>query len=86
MIAAFRGGSSGGITAFNTAWQRPEAFSRVYCASGSFVAFRGGHEFPTLVRKFEAKRPIRTFMTTGTRTWKTRRATGSSSTRRWTRR
>ena len=27
-------------------------------------AFRGGHEFPTLVRKFEAK-PIRTYLTTG---------------------
>lgn len=60
------GGSSGGISAFNTAWERPEAFSRVYCASGSFVAFRGGHEFPTLVRKFEAK-PIRAYLTTGMR-------------------
>jgi gluconolactonase len=60
------GGSSGGISAFNTAWERPEAFSRVYAASGSFVAFRGGNEFPTLVRKFEAK-PIRAFLTTGTR-------------------
>jgi gluconolactonase len=60
------GGSSGGISAFNTAWERPEAFSRVYAASGSFVAFRGGHEFPTLVRKFEAK-PIRAFLSTGTR-------------------
>ena len=59
------GGSSGGISAFNTAWERPEEFSRVYAASGSFVAFRGGHEFPTLVRKFEAK-PIRAFLTTGT--------------------
>ena len=60
------GGSSGGIAAFTVAWQRPEAFSRVYAASGSFVAFRGGHEYPTLVRKFEAK-PIRAFLTTGTR-------------------
>lgn len=60
------GGSSGGIAAFTAAWHRPDAFSRVYCASGSFVAFRGGHEFPTMVRKFEAK-PIRTFMTTGMR-------------------
>jgi enterochelin esterase-like enzyme/sugar lactone lactonase YvrE len=59
------GGSSGGIAAFTAAWQRPDAFSRVYAASGSFVAFRGGHEFPTLVRKFEAK-PIRAFLTTGT--------------------
>lgn len=60
------GASSGGIAAFNTAWERPDAFSRVYANSGSFVAFRGGHEFPTLVRKFEAK-PIRAFLTTGTR-------------------
>jgi enterochelin esterase-like enzyme/sugar lactone lactonase YvrE len=60
------GGSSGGIAAFNAAWERPDAFTRVYANSGSFVAFRGGHEFPTLVRKVEAK-PIRSFLTTGTR-------------------
>jgi len=59
------GGSSGGIAAFVAAWQRPDAFSRVYAASGSFVAFRGGHEFPTMVRKFEA-RPIRGYFTTAT--------------------
>lgn len=59
------GSSSGGIAAFNAAWERPDAFSRVYANSGSFVAFRGGHEFPTMVRKFEAK-PIRAYLTTGT--------------------
>lgn len=59
------GGSSGGIAAFTAAWHRPESFSRVYAASGSWVAFRGGHEFPTMVRKFEA-RPIRAFLTTAT--------------------
>ncbi|HLK55621.1 MAG TPA: RICIN domain-containing protein [Chthonomonadaceae bacterium] len=59
------GGSSGGIAAFNAAWEWPDAFSRVYANSGSFVAFRGGHEFPTLVRKTEAK-PIRAYLTTGT--------------------
>ena len=59
------GCSSGGMTAFNAAWERPDAFSRVYANSGSFVAFRGGHEFPTLVRKFEAK-PIRAYLTTAT--------------------
>jgi enterochelin esterase-like enzyme/sugar lactone lactonase YvrE len=59
------GGSSGGIAAFNAAWERPDAFSRVYANSGSFVAFRGGHEFPALIRKFEA-RPIRAYLTTGT--------------------
>lgn len=59
------GGSSGGICAFNAAWERPDAFSRVYAVSGSFVAFRGAHEFPTLVRKTVPK-PIRAFLTTGT--------------------
>jgi enterochelin esterase-like enzyme/sugar lactone lactonase YvrE len=59
------GGSSGGIAAFTAAWNRPEAFSRVYAASGSWVAFRGGHEFPTMLRKFEA-RPLRAFLTTAT--------------------
>ena len=58
------GGSSGGIAAFNAAWERPDAFARVYANSGSFVAFRGGHEFPTLIRKFEAK-PFRSYLTTG---------------------
>ena len=59
------GASSGGIAAFAAAWHRPDAFSRVYACSGSFVAFRGGHEFPTLIRKFEAK-PIRAYLTTAT--------------------
>ncbi len=56
--------SSGGIAAFNAAWERPDAFSRVYACSGSFVAFRGGNEIPTLIRKCEAK-AIRAFLTTG---------------------
>jgi enterochelin esterase-like enzyme/sugar lactone lactonase YvrE len=59
------GASSGGIAAFNAAWERPGAFSRVFACSGSFVAFRGGHEFPTLIRKFEAK-PIRVYLTSAT--------------------
>jgi enterochelin esterase-like enzyme/sugar lactone lactonase YvrE len=59
------GGSSGGIAAFTAAWNRPDAFSRVYAASGSWVSFRGGQEFPMMVRKFEAK-PIRAFLTTAT--------------------
>jgi enterochelin esterase-like enzyme/sugar lactone lactonase YvrE len=60
------GCSSGGISAFAAAWLRPDAFSRVYANSGSFVAFRGGHEFPTLIRKTDPQ-PIRAFLTTGTR-------------------
>lgn len=60
------GVSSGGISAFNTAWERPDAFSRIYCVSGSFVGFRGGNMFPTFIRKTEAK-PIRAYLTTGTK-------------------
>ena len=59
------GASSGGIAAFNAAWMRPDAFSRVYACSGSFVGFRGGHELSTEIRKFEAK-PIRAYFTTAT--------------------
>ncbi len=59
------GSSSGGICAFNAAWERPDAFRRVYCISGSFVAFRGGNIFPVLVRKCEPK-PLRVFMHVGT--------------------
>ena len=59
------GASSGGIAAFNAAWLRPDAFSRVYASSGTFSAFRYANQFPTMVRKFEAK-PIRVYLTTGT--------------------
>jgi len=62
---AIGGSSSGGIAAFNVAWERPDAFSRVYCNSGSFVGFRGGNEFPILVRK-TAPKQIRAYLTTGT--------------------
>jgi enterochelin esterase-like enzyme/sugar lactone lactonase YvrE len=55
------GSSSGGICALNVAWERPDAFRRVYSNSGSFVAYCGGDVFPTLIRKCEAK-PIRVFL------------------------
>jgi len=58
------GGSSGGIAAFNAAWQRPDSFSRVFCWVGTFVGIRGGHEFPMLVRKTEPK-PLRVFLQDG---------------------
>ena len=57
---AIGGCSSGGICAFNAAWERPDSFRRVYSNSGSFVAFRGGNVLPALIRKYEAK-PIRVF-------------------------
>lgn len=58
------GASSGGICAFNAAWQRPDAFRRVFCTIGTFVGLRGGDQFSTLVRKTEAK-PIRVFLQDG---------------------
>ncbi len=59
------GGSSGGISAFNAAFERPNEFTRVYSNSGSFADFRGGNQLPELVRKYEPE-PIRAYLTTGT--------------------
>lgn len=58
---AICGSSSGGICAFNVAWQRPDLFSRVYASCGTFVSFRGGDQYPALIRKCEP-RPIRVFL------------------------
>ena len=61
---AIAGFSSGGIAAFTVAWERPEAFRRVYSAIGSFTNLRGGHVYPELVQKAEAK-PIRVYLQDG---------------------
>jgi sugar lactone lactonase YvrE/poly(3-hydroxybutyrate) depolymerase len=61
---AICGASSGGIAAFNVAWQRPDAFRRVYSMIGTFVGLRGADEFPTLLRKTEPK-PLRVFLQDG---------------------
>jgi sugar lactone lactonase YvrE/enterochelin esterase-like enzyme len=58
------GTSSGGICAFTAAWERPDAFRRVFSNVGSFGAHRGGYVYPILVRKFEPK-PIRVFLQDG---------------------
>lgn len=58
------GGSTGGIGAFTLAWERPDAFRRVFTAVGTFVGMRGGDRYPVLVRKTEPK-PIRMFMQDG---------------------
>ncbi len=58
------GASSGAICAFNAAWERPDAFSRVLSTIGTYVGMRGGDEFHTLVRKTEAK-PLRIFLEDG---------------------
>jgi len=58
------GSSSGGICSFTVAWERPDAFSKVLSHVGSFTDIRGGHVYPTLIRKTEPK-PIRVFLQGG---------------------
>jgi gluconolactonase len=61
---AIGGSSSGAICAFTAAWERPEVFSRVFSAIGTYVGLRGGERYPTLVRKTEPK-PLRIFLQDG---------------------
>ncbi len=58
------GNSSGAIAAFAAAWQRPDAFRRVFSGIGTYVGLRGGNQFPVLIRKTEPK-PIRVFLQDG---------------------
>jgi enterochelin esterase family protein len=60
-MRAIGGSSSGAICAFTAAWQRPDAFGKVYSSVGSFTNLRGGNVYPSLVRKTEPK-PIRVYM------------------------
>src|SRR5213083_3387864 len=48
---AIAGSSSGGVCAFTAAWERPDAFRRVFTSVGTYVGLRGGNEYPTLIRK-----------------------------------
>ncbi len=61
---AIGGASSGAIAAFTAAWERPDAFRRVFSAIGTYVGLRGGNEYPTLIRKVEP-RPLRVFLEDG---------------------
>jgi len=61
---AICGISSGGICAFTAAWERPDAFRKVVSHCGSFTNIRGGHNYPSLIRK-SAPRPLRVFLQTG---------------------
>ncbi len=58
------GSSSGAIAAFTAAWERPDAFRRVFSAIGTYVGLRGGNVYPTLIRKVEPK-PLRVFLQDG---------------------
>lgn len=61
---AIGGSSTGAIAAFTAAWQRPDAFSRVFSSIGTYVDFRGGNDYPSMIRKYEP-RPIRVFLEDG---------------------
>ncbi len=63
---AIGGSSSGAIAAFTAAWERPDAFTRVFSCVGTFVGLRGGNVYPTLIRKIEPK-PIRIFLQDGSK-------------------
>ncbi|QDK81949.1 gluconolactonase [Spirosoma sp. KCTC 42546] len=62
---AIGGSSSGAVCAFTAAWERPDAFSRVFSTIGTYVGLRGADEEHTLVRKTEPK-PLRIFLQDGT--------------------
>jgi gluconolactonase len=61
---AIAGSSSGAIAAFTAAWERPDAFTRVFSSIGTYVGLRGGNVYPTIIRKMEPK-PIRIFLQDG---------------------
>jgi gluconolactonase len=61
---AVGGGSTGAIAAFTVAWERPDAFRRVFSSIGTYVGMRGGEQYYVLVRKTDPK-PLRIFMQDG---------------------
>jgi enterochelin esterase-like enzyme len=68
---AIAGNSSGGICAFNAAWQKPDEFSRVLSRIGSFTSIQwqpgskdGGNVYPFMIRK-QPKRNIRVWLQDG---------------------
>ncbi|MES2794812.1 MAG: SMP-30/gluconolactonase/LRE family protein [Bacteroidota bacterium] len=61
---AIGGSSSGAVCAFTAAWERPNEFSRVFSAIGTYTGLRGADRYDILVRKHEPK-PIRIFLQDG---------------------
>jgi enterochelin esterase family protein len=58
---AICGISSGGICAFTVAWEMPDMFGKVMSHVGSFTDIRGGHVYPSRIRK-SAKKDIRVYL------------------------
>jgi gluconolactonase len=63
-LRAIGGMSSGAICAFTVAWERPDSFRKVLSQIGSFTNIRGGHAYPSWIRKTERK-PLRVFLQDG---------------------
>jgi len=61
---AIAGLSSGGLAAFNAAFNRPDASRRVMSFIGSFANLRGGDVYAALIRKMEPL-PLRVFLQDG---------------------
>jgi len=61
---AIGGSSSGAVCAFTVAWERPDEFSKVFSAIGTYIGLRGAERYPTLIRKYEP-RPLRIFLQDG---------------------
>lgn len=61
---AIAGISSGGVCAFNAAWERPDAFGKVMSHCGSFVDIRGGNTCIDRVRRDDV-RPLRVYLQSG---------------------
>ncbi len=61
---AICGLSSGGICAFSAAWFNPDKFHKVLSHIGSFTNIRGGHAYPSMIRKNDPK-DIKVFLQDG---------------------
>lgn len=57
--------SSGAICAFTAAWERTDYFHKVLSHIGSFADIRGGHNYPSMIRK-NKKKDIKVFLQDGT--------------------
>jgi len=61
---AIGGSSSGAVCAFTAAWERPNEFSRVFSAIGTYIGLRGANRYVDWLRKYEPK-PLRVFLQDG---------------------
>lgn len=63
-MRAISGLSSGGICAFSVAWFHPHQFHKVLSHIGSFTDIKGGHNYPSMIRKAD-KKNIKVFLQDG---------------------